>query len=216
MKTMLKVLVIAGLVMSSRMVFADDKVVSSTTTTTTNVTQAAAVMTPEQQAMMARMKEYMTINEKHELLKSMVGTWKTNAKFWMPGAPAEESTGMSENRLILDGHFLEQDFTGTAMGKPFEGKGFLGYDNMRKEYTSIWLDNMATGIMTGASQYDPATKTLKEEGSMSCPMTNETHRWYRSVTTFIDKDHYKYESYMKDEKGVETKGMEIDYTRVTI
>jgi hypothetical protein len=213
MKTWTKVLTAVIFISSTTMLLADEKTVSNTTTTTTTVTQAPA-MTPEQQAMMARMNDYTTVTEKHELLKSMAGIWKTDAKFWMaPNTPPEESQGTSENVVIMDGRFLEQNFNGTAMGKPFEGRGFLGYDNMRKEYTSIWFDNMATGIMTGTSQYNPQTKTLTEEGSMSCPISNETHRWYKAVTTFIDPDHYKYETYMKDEKGQEFKGMEINYNR---
>jgi len=33
------------------------------------------------------------------------------------------------------------------MGMPFEGMGLDGYDNASKEYISIWIDNMGTGIM---------------------------------------------------------------------
>ena len=114
----------------------------------------------------------------------------------------------------MGGRFLEQNFTGTAMGQPFEGRGLVGYDNLKKEYTSIWFDNMSTGIMTGAGQYDPATKTLTAEGSMSCPVTQETHRWYKDVTTFTDENHYTYESFMKDKDGKEYKAMSITYSKV--
>ncbi len=174
----------------------------------------AAAMTPEQKEMQARMEEYGTPNENHELLKSMAGNWKTHAQFWMdPQAPAEESDGTSEAKMIMEGRFLEQSFRGTVMGRPFEGRGIIGYDNMRKEYSGIWFDNMATGIMVSSAKYDPAKKTLTEEGSMSCPITNEAHRWYKAVTTFTDPDHYTYESYMKDKDGKEFRGMMITYTR---
>ena len=172
-------------------------------------------MTEEQKAMQARMQEYSTINEHHAFLKSLEGKWGTHVKFWMdPKGPAEESDGISDAKVILDGHFLEQNFTGTAMGKPFEGRGILGYDNLRKQYVGIWLDNMATGIMTSSGQYDEASKVLKAEGSMSCPITNETNRWYREVTTITDADHYLYETYMKGADGNEFKAMEISYSRM--
>src|SRR4051812_12144666 len=68
-------------------------------------------MTEEQKAMQARMQEYTTVNEHHDFLKSLAGTWKTKAKFWMdPKAPPEESEGTSEGKMIMDGHFLEQSF----------------------------------------------------------------------------------------------------------
>ena len=173
--------------------------------------KAAQAMSPEQQV---RMQEYSTPNEHHAILKDLAGSWKTEVKFWMdPNGEPEVSEGMSEAKVIFDGHFLEQSFTGTAMGKPFEGRGILGYDNMRKEYTSVWFDNMATGIMTSNGQYDSATKTMKEEGNMSCPISNENHRWYREVTTLIDTDHYTYETYMKDKDGKEFRSMLITYSR---
>ena len=169
---------------------------------------------PEQQAMMARMQAYSTPNEHHEFLKSLAGSWKANVKFWMdPSGQPEESMGTSEAKMILNGHFLEQNYVGTAMGKPFEGRGIYGYDNMRKEYAGIWFDNMATGIMLSAGQYDATTKMMKDEGSMSCPITNETHRWYRSVSGIIDADHYTYETFMKDKDGKEFRSMLISYTR---
>ena len=169
---------------------------------------------PEQQAMMARMQEYSATNEHHDFLKSLAGSWKANVKFWMdPNGQPEESMGTSEAKMILNDHFLEQNYVGTAMGKPFEGRGIYGYDNMRKEYTGIWFDSMATGIMLSAGQYDAATKMMKDEGSMSCPITNETHRWYRSVTGIIDADHYTYETFMKDKDGKEFRSMLISYTR---
>jgi hypothetical protein len=175
----------------------------------------AAAMSPEQQAMMGRMKEYSTPNEHHQVLAQFEGSWKTTVKFWMdPAQEPEVSEGVSEAKMIMDGRFLGQSFTGTAMGKSFIGKGIYGYDNMKKEYTSIWFDNMATGIMVSAGQYDGETNRLKEEGSMSCPITNETNRWYRAITTFVDADHYTYETYMKDKDGKEFMAMQISYTRV--
>jgi hypothetical protein len=208
--TILNVMVL-GLFIISTSAMADVKKTTSSTTTTTTVTQAAAA--PDS-AMMERMKEYMTLNENHELLKSFAGVWKTESKMWMaPNTQPETSQGTSDNRMILNGHYLEQNFTGTAMGGPYEGRGIMGYDNMKKEFTTLWFDNMGTGIMKGSSKYDPATKTFTETGTMSCPVSNETNRWYKSVITLIDADHYKYESYMKDEKGQEFKGMEVNYTR---
>lgn len=171
-------------------------------------------MTEEQKALQARMQEYSTPNEHHEFLKSLSGTWTTNVKFWMdPKGEAQESEGTSEAGMIMGGRFLEQKFNGAFMGQPFEGRGLYGYDNIRKEYTGLWFDNMATGIMISSAKHDPATKTMTEEGSMSCPITNERDRWYKAVTTFVDSDHYTYESFMKDADGKEFRSMIISYTR---
>ena len=91
-------------------------------------------MTEEQKAMQARMQEYMTPNENHEVLKLLVGIWKAHVTFWMdPKGEGMESDGTSEAKIIMDGRFLEESFHGMAMGQPFEGRGVYGYDNIRKE-----------------------------------------------------------------------------------
>lgn len=88
-----------------------------------------------------------------------------------------------------------------------------GYDNVRKEYNSVWLDNMGTGIMEASAQYNPATQTFMESGAFSCPMTGEKHKKFRAVWKIIDHDHYTYEMYTQGPGGKEFKSLEIDYQR---
>lgn len=174
-----------------------------------------AEMAEEQKAVQARMEEFMTPNANHAVLKEYEGKWKAQVKFWMdPAGDPEISEGTVDAQMIMDGRFLEQKFNGTMMGQPYEGRGLYGYDNQRKEFTVLWFDSFSTGIMTGTAKYDPSTKIMTEDGSMSCPITNEAHRKYRASTTWKDVDTYVYESYMKDTEGKEFKGMEITYTRM--
>ena len=62
------------------------------------------------------------------------------------GRPAQESTGTSENKMILGGRYLEQHYDGTMMGQPFCGIGY-GFDNYKKKYVATWIDSMGTGIL---------------------------------------------------------------------
>ena len=83
----------------------------------------------------------------HKLLAGMAGTWNVKSRWWMdPGGPPMESTGNSEQKMILDGRFLQQDFSGEMMGSPFAGIGFTGYNNHTEKYVSTWMDSMGTGI----------------------------------------------------------------------
>jgi hypothetical protein len=204
MLTMSLVFMIAGLCRAEEAV---------TTTTTTTTTAAPA----DKDAMMAAMMKKTSPNENHQVLNPLAGTFKANVKFWMdPSAPAEESVGTSENKWIYNGRFIQQNFNGTSMGQPFEGMGFLGYDNIKGEYVSTWLDNMSTSIMmSGTGKYDAATKTIEQNGTVGCPMTDEKNRPYRTVLKIIDEDHHTYEMYMNDPKtNQELKVMEINYERV--
>ena len=97
------------------------------------------------EAMMEVYKKLGTPGAPHKVLARMAGTWNTKMKSWMePGKPPMESTGTSEQRMILGGRYLQQDFAGDMMGSPFTGIGVTGHDNHTKKYVSTWIDSMGT------------------------------------------------------------------------
>jgi len=167
-------------------------------------------------SLMEKMKVLMAPGEAHRALEPLAGKWTSTGKFWMtPDAEAQDMTGTAENTLIYGGRFLKQEYEGPWMGEVFQGLGFTGYDNLKGEYISIWIDSMATSIMTVSGQYDAAARTLKQSGTNSCPLTGETERWGRSEWTIVDNDHNTYASYALGPDGQEFKTMEIVYTRVS-
>lgn len=162
--------------------------------------------------MMAKMVEFTTPNENHKVLDYFVGNWDFTSSMWMmPASPPETSAGTSESRWIMNGRFLEQTFNGTMMDQPFVGRLTLGFDNIKKEYVSTWVDNMSTAIMTSEATYDADTKTFMENGSHSCPIDGVRH--FRAVTKIIDDNTYTYETYVQNKDGSEFKSMEIVYKR---
>jgi hypothetical protein len=175
---------------------------------------AGQAMGADKAAMEAAMK-LGAPGEAHQVIKSLAGTWNYAGKFQMsPESPAETMSGTTSNTMVMGDRFLKQETTGQMKDMPpFEGVGLLGYDNLRKEYQSIWHDNMNTSIMVSTGQYDPATKAFTFKGDFSCPMTGETHKTFRDVWTIIDPNTMKLESYMQAQDGREYKAMEITYTR---
>jgi len=168
-------------------------------------------------AKMEAMKKLGAPNENHKALEPFVGSWNATVQWRMsPDSNTDKSQGTSYNHWILDDRFVQEVFKGTSMGQPLSGIGFLGYDNIRGEYTSVWLDNMSTGIMVSSGQYDAAEKTISKSGTVSCPMTGEKSRPVRSVCQVVDKDHYTLKMYMNDKDGKEFKAMEIEYERVVV
>ncbi len=172
-------------------------------------------MDPAKQAAMEKMMKLGSPSEAHKVFEPLAGNWTYTGQFWMdPASPPETMTGTGTNSLIYGGRFLKEEFRGQSPDQPpFEGTGYLGYDNIRKEYTSIWLDNMSTGVMISTGQYDPATKSIAEKSDFSCPITGETHRQARAVWTIVDQNHNTYTSYMTAPDGHEFKAMELRYTR---
>ena len=176
---------------------------------------AAAPSEADQKAMMEKAKVLMAPSEAHKVLDNFVGQWNYTSKFWMdPAGEPEVSTGSATQMLVYGGRFLKQEVKGTWMGEAFEGVGYTGYDNVRQEYTSVWIDGMMTGIMVSAGQYDAATKTLRQAGTVSCPMTGNKNHPCRSELKIVDADHHTLTSYTNGLDGKEVKAMEIAYERV--
>jgi hypothetical protein len=164
------------------------------------------------QAMMEMYQKLATPGEPHKLFAALAGSWTTKTKSWMePGKPPMESTGSAEMKMVLDGRFLQQEFTGEMMGQPFSGVGINAYDNLRKRYVTAWIDTMGTGIflMEGMSSADGKTITLKGQHA-ELGGGQMTHR---AVWKIVDSNTQTFDMYGTHHGGKELKMMEITYTR---
>ena len=73
----------------------------------------------------------------HKALEPLVGNWTAEVKSWMtPGAPPTVSQATAKSTWVMNGRFVQQEFTGDFMGKPFRGVGLTGYDNTKKKYSN--------------------------------------------------------------------------------
>ncbi|HKR65750.1 MAG TPA: DUF1579 domain-containing protein [Thermoanaerobaculia bacterium] len=164
-------------------------------------------------AMMEAMMKAGMPGEPHKMLANMAGTWNAKVSTWMmPGADAMVMDGTSENKAVMGGRYLEQRFSGNFMGMPFEGVGYTGYDNVKKQYWGTWMDNMSTGMMmmSGAASDDGKTWTFT--GTMADPMTGKDTKIDEKVTV-IDADHHTLEMWGPGPDGKMYKTMEIAYSR---
>ncbi len=169
-------------------------------------------MDAQAQAMMEKWKQFATPNENHKVLNALVGQWDHVVKWWMdPTAPPEVSKGTSDIQWIMGGRYIQHSVKGTSMGQPFEGMSIIGFDNGKKKYQLLWIDNMGTGFMNGESTFDAGKNEFHETGRFTDPMVGETK--YRAVLKLIDKDHYSYEMFTNNMKGKEYRLGEIQYTR---
>jgi Protein of unknown function (DUF1579) len=164
------------------------------------------------QAMMEMYKKMAAPSEPHKLFATLAGSWTTTNKEWMePGKPPTESTGTAEMKMLLDGRFLYQEFTGNMMGQPFSGVGIDAYDNMTKKYTTAWMDTMGTGIflMEGTASADGKTITLKG----SHPQPDGGKMTHRAVWKIVDDNTQIFDMYGTHHGGKEMKVLEITYNR---
>jgi hypothetical protein len=163
-------------------------------------------------AMMKAWQESMTPGPMHEMLASRVGTWKAEVTMWMdPSQPPTTSEATTVCESMLGGRYFKSTHSGMMMGMPFEGFEISGYDNVKKKFFNVWIDNMGTGMMVSEGTYDETTKTLTYTGQMTEPMGTEMN--VREVVKHTDNDHSTFEMYV-DMGGKEVKNMEIKYTRI--
>lgn len=167
-----------------------------------------------------RMMEYGTPGEGHARLEPLVGTWRDESRWWMsPDAEPVVSKGTSEYKWTMDKRYIQQDMYGEAenkgpYGEPFHGLGLIGYDNMKKEYTCVWLDNTTTGMTIGHGTMDASGKVLTVTGESPDPATRQLNKKWRGVIRIESHDKHIYEMYSTGPDGKEAKDMEIIYTRV--
>ena len=148
----------------------------------------------------------------HKMLAGMAGSWNTTIKSWMePNKPPMESKGTCEQKMILGGRFLQQEFTGDMMGSTFTGIGVTGYDNHTKKYVSTWMDSMGTAILFFEGTASADGKTITQESHYDDPIKGPM-KW-RSVTKIVNDNTHVFEMYGTAKKGKEEKMMEITYTR---
>jgi hypothetical protein len=149
----------------------------------------------------------------HKKLDPYVGKWNQNVKMWMdPASEPTPMTGTAEYEWVLDGRYIKGKYSGDMGGMPFQGLQFLGHDNNRGEYVSVWMDNMGTDIYTSKGQMKGSALTMT--GKMDDCMSGRNDVPFREVTTFTGKDQMKFEMFSTDESGKEIKVMEIVSTRV--
>lgn len=173
----------------------------------------APFVVPSPQEIEEAMQAAGITGPQHKLLTGLVGKWKAEVKWWMdPSGKPEVSQGISVNTVVLGGKFIREDYAGKMMGRPFQGVGYLGYDNVAKQYTSSWMDSMSTAAMTGTGSYDAVTKSWSYFSSMSCPLTN-SKREFKTITRVVDKNHHVMEMYDHLPDGKEFLSMQIDYKR---
>lgn len=165
----------------------------------------------DMEALMEVYKKLAVPGAPHQLLASRVGSWNTRNKHWMdPGKPPMESTGACERKMLLDGRYLQEEFTGEMLGSPFTGIGITGYDNHTGKYMMAWMDSLSTAIylFEGTAGEDGRTIAMESrfEDPVRGPMT------LRGTIKLVDDNTEVSEMHIADKDGNEEM-CETIYTR---
>lgn len=175
---------------------------------------AAEKMDPAKMAeMMKKVEAAGAPGAAHKALDPLVGEWLAEVKSWAsPEGPPMLSKGSAKAEWVMGGRFVREEFHGEMMGKPFHGMSLMGYDNQRKQYNSLWVDDMSTAIFTSHGTAGEAGKVFTFESKMDCPMTGEKDMPVKQVLRILSADKHVFEMH-DPRKGEKSMTMEITYTR---
>lgn len=161
------------------------------------------------------MAKYGSPGPEHKLLRSWVGTWKVESKYWMaPDGKPMTSSGESKCRMLLKGRYLSEHFSAESpeMGK-LEGWGTMAYDRLEQEFVQTWIDSMSTGMMVSRGKLSGDGSTIEMHNEQKCPMTMQMLK-HRFVSHIKDPKRHKLEMFVTYPGKPEFKSMEIIYTKV--
>ena len=167
----------------------------------------------DQDEIRRRVEAAATPGPAHKALEPLVGNWKAEVKCWQEagGAP-QVSQATAKTSWTLKGRFVEGEFHGEMLGKPFLGRSLLGYDNTKQKFISVWVSDIQTSMFTSEGKGDSGYKVITLEGKGDCPATGRKDVPIKQVFRFLLPDKYTFEMF-DGSKAEKVRTMEITYTR---
>jgi hypothetical protein len=114
----------------------------------------------------------MTPGEGQKRLEPMVGTFDVQIKTWVdPSKPPIESRATSVSAWVLGKRYIQSMLSGYVLDEPFNGIGYIGYDNASKTYQTAWMDTGSTGITWYTGKMGASGKSAIMKASVTNPLT---------------------------------------------
>ncbi len=155
---------------------------------------------------LVRAQEASKPGPEHQKLMELAGTWDAVMKF-----AQGESKGTMIWKADLGGLWLTAAFEGDFGGQKFLGRGFDGYDPVKKRYVAVWIDSMSASPMVSEGTYDPAGKVMTMTGEG--PGRDGKPTKYRMTTEHKDQDNLVWTMYGAGADGKEAALLTITYKR---
>lgn len=155
-------------------------------------------------------------NGPHALLAKMSGTWEGMQRLWLePDKLEEEVEIVGTLRPILDGMFLQHEYTSSCMGKPQTGLAWYGYSCGEDRWTTAWIDSFHNGTRIMLSQGAVGADTTKPQVLGHYPAAPDPDWGWRTTLELKADDHLVITHYNLTPQGQEAKAVEIEYRRAS-
>ena len=149
----------------------------------------------------------------HQVFESLAGNWRAEVRCWIePDGPPEMSLGSARIFWTLSGRFLEEEFHGEMMGRPYTGRTLMGFDNIKQTFNSVSVSDIQTSMFTCEGKGEHGNKLITMEGRATCMASDCKDIPMRTVMRIISPVKHTVEMFDRS-KGDNVKTMEITYTR---
>lgn len=158
----------------------------------------------------------------HRLLNMFAGTWNTRTTMYgtdvdpQTGIANPTSTSVHKGRAkttwALGNRFIREEFEGEMLGVPFQGFGLMGYDNGARKFTNMWVDSLATSMMSSQGKYFAEENRFEFLGRVYDPLLGG-ERNVRTTIDIISPREYLVTTYEPSPQGQEMKTLEIRYEK---
>jgi hypothetical protein len=90
------------------------------------------------------------------------GTWDADITFYENDKPASKGSGVQINTLLVNGHWITNDFQIPASEKfpAYQGHGVWGYDPVAKTYVDTWVDTNDLSVRTDYGYWQPSEQIM--------------------------------------------------------
>lgn len=169
-----------------------------------------ALILPIAALMLAPARAQTAADPEHAALARLAGEYSVRQSFWTePGAAPKIDQGSASFAVVL-GRQLRQTLRIPDPAKPFEGLGYIGYDNATGRYFSTWMDVNFPGLIVAEGGRD-ASGTYEFRGSTAVG-GGKPAIVVREVLRVADADHFTYE-YFEPRDGKEMLTVRLEYSR---
>lgn len=147
------------------------------------------------------------------MMATWQGEWKDTMLYYTePGTSPDTGYTTTVYKTELDTLYTTAVTRGFIFSRSFEGRNIMGWDNTKKVFQSVWVDNLGSGITMLEGPWNSDNKTITLKGKMLDP-ASEKETDFEEVITIIDDKHQKFEMWNTDLKGNRRLTMQIFSTK---
>lgn len=155
-----------------------------------NAARNAALASGHDAAAAKAIENAMTPGEGQKKLDAMVGTFAVKIRSWEdPAKPPVESEATCINAWVLDHRYVQAILSGYVLGAPFNGIGYMAFDNVTKMYQAAWMDTGSTGITMYTGGMDASGRAAILKATLPNPVTSKPAPVELRLTIAENGDH---------------------------